>query len=434
MKITSISKLLPFVGGIVFIALLLVVMKSCGSDDAASGQLLEQIPDTPLPDADTPADTIKTLTAAVSALIVDIEALHKDNSSIRENQRDLKLQFDRLNRDVDSKIANKFAKQDIDIETGASLGAGDIQLIRDELAELKQQFESKATTDIPLGLGYDNIPINQSSENNYVWSHIDVAATDSTPGAARTGFQSRTATTKPMYTLPQNATLVGSKLMTAMIGRVPKQNEVVDAMPFKVITGIENLAANGLEIQGIKGMIWSGTAVGDWTLSCVSGRLKSVTFVFENGTIHTTSTAKTSNAEIGWLSDEFGLPCIPGERKTNLAGWIAATTLSHSVSAAANAAAVSETTRSINSFGQANSAITGDLGSFVLGKSVAGGAESFAAWLAKRVDQEFDAVLVPAGTLVAIHVEAEISIDLNSEGRKLNYADSTIESTSATLD
>ena len=58
-------------------------------------------------------------------------------------------------------------------------------------------------------------------------------------------------------------------------------------MPFKVITGKENLAANGLRIPGIEGMIWSGTAVGDWTLSCVTGKLESVTFVFEDGTIQT---------------------------------------------------------------------------------------------------------------------------------------------------
>ena len=32
-------------------------------------------------------------------------------------------------------------------------------------------------------------------------------------------------------------------------------------------------------------MVWSGTAVGDWTLSCVTGRLESVTFVFDDGTI-----------------------------------------------------------------------------------------------------------------------------------------------------
>ena len=36
--------------------------------------------------------------------------------------------------------------------------------------------------------------------------------------------------------------------------------EVRDPMPFKVITGRDNLAANGLTVPGVEGMIWSGTA------------------------------------------------------------------------------------------------------------------------------------------------------------------------------
>ena len=92
-------------------------------------------------------------------------------------------------------------------------------------------------------------------------------------------------------------------------------------MPFKVITGKENLAANGLRIPGIEGMIWSGTAIGDWTLSCVTGKLESVTFVFEDGTIQTPSPVMIINGwfqwkqrreakpAAGWISDARGIPC-----------------------------------------------------------------------------------------------------------------------------
>ena len=94
---------------------------------------------------------------------------------------------------------------------------------------------------------------------------------------------------RPVYTVPRNATLIGSTAMTALVGRVPIQGQVRDPMPFKVITGAENLAANGLRVPGVQGMVWSGTAIGDWTLSCVTGRLDSVTFVFDDGTIRTLS-------------------------------------------------------------------------------------------------------------------------------------------------
>ena len=92
-------------------------------------------------------------------------------------------------------------------------------------------------------------------------------------------------TVKPVYTVPRNATLIGSTAMTALVGRVPVQGQVRDPMPFKVITGADNLAANGLTVPGVQGMVWSGTAIGDWTLSCVTGRLDSVTFVFADGTV-----------------------------------------------------------------------------------------------------------------------------------------------------
>ena len=51
--------------------------------------------------------------------------------------------------------------------------------------------------------------------------------------------------------------------MTALVGRVPIQGQVRDPMPFKVITGKENLAANGLRIPGIE------VAVRDSLVACV---------------------------------------------------------------------------------------------------------------------------------------------------------------------
>ena len=47
--------------------------------------------------------------------------------------------------------------------------------------------------------------------------------------------------------------------------------------------------------------------------------------------------------------------------------------------------------------GQANSSVTGDAGSYVLGKTLAGGSEELARWLLERQSQNFDAVFVPAG-------------------------------------
>ena len=55
-------------------------------------------------------------------------------------------------------------------------------------------------------------------------------------------------------------------------------------------------------------------------------------------------------------------------------------------------------------------------------------ADEIAQWLIARQAQSFDAVFVPAGARVAIHVDRALIIDLDPAGRKLSYATS-IENT-----
>ncbi|EGH18019.1 hypothetical protein Pgy4_34231, partial [Pseudomonas savastanoi pv. glycinea str. race 4] len=85
----------------------------------------------------------------------------------------------------------------------------------------------------------------------------------------------------------QNSTLMGSVAMSALIGRVPVDGTVNDPYPFKVLIGPDNLTANGIDLPDVAGAVASGTASGDWTLSCVRGQIKSLTFVFNDGTVRT---------------------------------------------------------------------------------------------------------------------------------------------------
>ncbi|MFC1361374.1 MAG: TIGR03752 family integrating conjugative element protein, partial [gamma proteobacterium symbiont of Clathrolucina costata] len=235
------------------------------------------------------------------------------------------------------------------------------------------------------------------------------------------------STVHPVYTVPRNATLIGSTAMTALVGRVPVQGQVRDPMPFKVITGADNLAANGLTVPGVQGMVWSGTAVGDWTLSCVTGRLDSVTFVFEDGTIRTISGDDRGNQgggsekPLGWISDEQGIPCITGERKTNAPAFLSQRIGVMAIQAAAEAAANAETTSVVSNAGSVTSSVSGDTGRFVLGKTITGGSEEVSKWLLERQSQSFDAVFVPAGIRIAIHVDRELPIDFDTTGRKLTH-------------
>ncbi|EON5214738.1 TPA: TIGR03752 family integrating conjugative element protein, partial [Escherichia coli] len=95
------------------------------------------------------------------------------------------------------------------------------------------------------------------------------------------------ASTRAVYTLPENSTLAGSRAMTALLGRVPVNGTVTDPYPFKILVGKDNLTANGIELPDVEGAVVSGTASGDWTLSCVRGQVNSITFVFADGTVRT---------------------------------------------------------------------------------------------------------------------------------------------------
>ena len=244
---------------------------------------------------------------------------------------------------------------------------------------------------------------------------------------------------RPVFTVPRNATLMGSTAMTALVGRIPLRGQVQDPMPFKIITGADNLAANGLTIPGVQGMIWSGTAVGDWTLSCVSGRLEAVTFVFDDGTIRTVASDESQgqggrDEPLGWISDAQGIPCISGTRKSNATAFLAQRIGVQAVQAAADAAAAAENTTVITSAGGITGGVTGDVGAYVLGKTIAGGSEELAQWLLERQSQSFDAVFVPAGIAVAIHVDRAIPIDFEPQGRKLSHASLSSSHAPHTLD
>lgn len=236
----------------------------------------------------------------------------------------------------------------------------------------------------------------------------------------------------PVYTVPSNSTFLDSVAMTGLIGRIPIDNRVSDAYPFKVLIGRENLIANGIELPDVEGAIVSGTATGDWTLSCVRGEVTSMTFVFNDGRIVSTSNKGSSkNSEkIGWLSDSSGIPCVPGERKTNAPEYLGTNFLLAAASAAAQGFSQSQTTTVVDGSSVVG-AVTGDQGKFILGQAIGGGLKESADWFRKRFAENFDAVYVPPGHRVAIHIEKEIEIDYNAQGRKVKYGQ---KSTNSQLD
>ena len=452
MAIATSNRLLPLLAGAVVLMLAFVTLKSC-TGEREDALVLEAVPQAPAPDADSPADTIKTLTANVAAMTTEVQALRKDNVQLRKVNRDLLASRHQIEDNVATRVKRELLSREKDQGARDRIDAGVLSSLTARMDALSQSLSQRQPrpggSDIPVGLGLDGVGEGAAPTDSLIWIDpldvVDDPASDAngigllkrvsqSSGAALASASDKTrdltqefTTVHPVHTVPRNATLIGSTAMTALVGRVPVQGQVRDPMPFKVITGADNLAANGLTVPGVSGMVWSGTAIGDWTLSCVTGRLDSVTFVFEDGTIRTISADDRGNqgggAEkpLGWISDEQGIPCITGERKTNAPAFLTQRIGVMAIQAAAEAAASAQTTSVVSDAGSVTGSVTGDTGSFVLGKTVSGGSEEVSKWLLERQSQSFDAVFVPAGTRIAIHVDHERPIDLDTTGRKLTH-------------
>lgn len=458
MPAATANRLLPILGAIVLLMTVTVLLKSCGADPQ-SAAVLEAVPTAPAPDADTPADTIKTLTANVAAMTAEVEGLRQENAQLARENQTLIDSRGQIEQNVATRLRRELLSREKDADNQSRIDAGVLSSLTsrvDRLAESLAQVQTDRREPMPIGLGFDGWrgttdtaaalvwiePLDRSADSEATPTGLGRAAQTAGGYLQRASTQTQEAATgvreavadqqpDPAYTVPRNATLMGSTAMTALIGRVPVQGQVRDPMPFKIITGAENLAANGLTVPGVRGMIWSGTAVGDWTLSCVTGQLESVTFVFDDGTIRTVSRDDPAlngqggqgrgDVPLGWISDAQGMPCISGERKTNAPAFLTQRIGVTAIQAATEAAAAAETTAVIGNAGGVTGAVTGDVGRYVLGRTASGGSEEIAQWLLERQSQSFDAVFVPAGAHVAIHVDRELTIDWDPHGRKLNH-------------
>lgn len=245
---------------------------------------------------------------------------------------------------------------------------------------------------------------------------------------------------KPYFTIPENATLIGATAMTAIVGRVPVDGHVQDPMQFKLLLGPQNLAANGQVLPpDLAGIVVSGIAVGDMTLSCSEGLIQSMTFVFADGTIRTTNVGGSGGmggggrsggqagsglsqmAKLGYLSDRYGNPCITGRFVTNAPQYLTDVIGLKALSIAGKAAASSQTTSTTSALGTSSSSMTGNRGTYMLGETVAGATDEVTSWMTRRMANSFDAVVTPAGAEVVVHINQQIALDKAPDARRLDY-------------
>ncbi len=405
-------------------------------------------------DRDDPLETIKTLTGLQERMNRQLEEERKEKrrleKEIRETQKTAKQQQEQLEKRL--------------------LGA------INELKETARDAAQKATTaaksgaamldrNMPDGLGFDNLPIgggNQGAgsllkqpQTSYV-SVTPMGGGATSPdggliggvlpkmfGPNRSSSKDAANTTKtleqiqaeraaeepkPRYTINDAATLYTNSSMTALLGKVPVGGKLTDPYRFKLITGGDNLAASGLRLPpGIKNIVWTGYTVGNRELSCVSGYLDTVSLVFEDGTISTTTIKRKNQRRantrqyLGYIADRWGKPCITGELFSNASDYMKDRIALAALSAAGEGVALGETSTVRNRNGDYETILNGDTGKFILGRTVSGGMKEAIEYIRERMRDAYDVVYVGTGRHFTVHVEDQIEFDHDPKGRKLDH-------------
>lgn len=405
-------------------------------------------------EGDTPRDTVATLVAQVKQLRTELQTALSDNRSQREENQRLRQRENAIDQRISSALESERSNLRRDQQQAASAR----QQTEGLLADLQQRLDSiggrgDGHADLPVGLGLRDGD-EAGMEGGMRWVEPDdakqsdgrgrpngsisfptsfgsaqstletTAQTVANAGARAAGVKSAT----PVYTVPTNSTLMGSVAMTALIGRVPIDGTVNDPYPFKVLVGPDNLTANGIDIPDVAGAVFSGTASGDWTLSCVRGQVRSITFVFHDGTIRTIPEDREGNQQnnqqrdgLGWISDPHGIPCVSGERRSNAQQYLGTQALI--TAAGAGVASLIESDSGRASYVGADGSIgsVGISGQEAVGRILASGVQDMSSWVNKLYGQAFAAVYVQPGAKVAVHLEKTLAIDFDPEGRKVDH-------------
>lgn len=304
-------------------------------------------------DADTPNESLRTLTSEVMAARIEMQRVSEENRQLRvqaaQSEQDRNRLKEDLRNELRSELRNVSPGQsmgssvvDSSITSGAALaplaspaGAGTPSSGRASLLD-----PASLAAQLPSGFGFDALQGGSRSRDSQLpiegGQAAEMAANPRTVlpmgvriGKGADGKEALVRTTagvpesgrkagageamsppsgglapfnsgegaggkkkeaKRYFTIPENATLLGVTAMTSIVGRIPVDGRVTDPMQFKLIIGPENLAANGHFLpRDLAGIIMSGIAIGDMNLQCSEGLIQSMTFVFNDGTIQTVS-------------------------------------------------------------------------------------------------------------------------------------------------
>jgi len=205
------------------------------------------------------------------------------------------------------------------------------------------------------------------------------------------------------------------------------------------------MTANGMQLPDeIIGMKVTGFSIGVGSfldnISCVRAYVTSALFVFEDGHFVTVGKEQMKNSaelinndSIGYLTTQYGNPCIKGQYITNALQVLTAFMATGGIQGAGSALSKWQMTYQAEG-GNAIATPTGQLGHFAAGGALNEGSQKITDWLEKRLLGSFDMVFVPASLKVqnhyipnnlSLHFNQTINIDKEIHGRVLDYGHQT---------
>jgi hypothetical protein len=425
------------VGGVVVLGLMALLASCWHNDDAPTttaskpkwGMMNAGVHNTA--SVDSAAESLDTLTAELASTKNQVTQLAKDNQEIK-NQNTALLKKMNGQRDATTDTLNQEVMQLKTQLSSLSGKSGDYAI-----------NSADGTQAITTVSDLTSAPNSSKIGSSLNFLGASPLAAGTAVGSTESSLKSKIT---PYYTIPSNATGVKDRLMTALVGRIPIKGVVTDPYPFKIVFSDDTLAANGLRVPHLKQMVVSGYTEGDLNLVSVRGWITSLTFVFDDGTISTTTSNNndighfTKENALGYLSDAEGNPFIHGKLITNAPGYLAGNVALGAAQGAASAYAQSQTTSQSTIFGTSTSTVTGSPGKYVMGMAAVNAAGQAQQWWHDREEQSFDAVYVPTvdkdgkPVVVAVNFAKEIPIDYNPAGRKVAYANTQHPLVSHNLD
>ncbi|MGH8624133.1 MAG: hypothetical protein ACREYC_02260, partial [Gammaproteobacteria bacterium] len=249
----------PYIlAGVLVLMAVVVGFKGCTGDDPKTSQAqMREAPEAPPADADTPADTIRTLRAGVADMTNKFTAMSDENKRLLEQNQSLERKVTQVQDQV--KVREGAQQRSESTLHGLSRRI-------EELSGGLRSLQAKTPTPSLGGVGLAANP------EAVVWIEpvglpMGLGATQAgagKPGEAKPDPKKEKPPLKPVYTVPENSALTGSTAFTALVGRIPIRGRIQDPFPFYVLVGPDNLAANGLELPEVAGVIFRGTTLGDW--------------------------------------------------------------------------------------------------------------------------------------------------------------------------